>query len=95
MDKNDSKNEPLPWRLFWSEFAGTAILLLIGLSLVILMFGSGSPMADMVTNGPEYTFWGYDARYRLLGTDCFPWRSDYNFHHGFLIVHFFGIQRNP
>ncbi len=34
---------PLPWRRFASELIGTALLVLVGLSLVILMFGSGSP----------------------------------------------------
>ena len=34
----------VPWRLFFSELVGTAVLLLGGLSLVILMFGAGSPM---------------------------------------------------
>ena len=48
MDKN--KNHPLPWRLFFSELAGTALLLLIGLSLVIFMFGDGSPMAEIIPN---------------------------------------------
>ena len=33
-----------PWPQFFSELAGTALLVLVGLSLVILMFGSGSPM---------------------------------------------------
>ena len=36
------------WRLFLSELIGTALLLLVGLSLVILMFGAGSPIADIV-----------------------------------------------
>ena len=34
----------IPWRLFLSELVGTAVLLLGGLSLVIFMFGSDSPM---------------------------------------------------
>ena len=46
MEKNNS--QPFPWRLFWSELIGTALLLLVGLSLVILMFGSGSPMAEII-----------------------------------------------
>jgi aquaporin Z len=36
------------WRLFLSEAIGTALLLLIGLSLVIVMFGAGSPMAHLL-----------------------------------------------
>jgi Major intrinsic protein len=35
------------WRLFLSEAIGTALLLLIGLSLVIVMFATGSPMARL------------------------------------------------
>jgi aquaporin Z len=34
--------------IFLSEFIGTAALVLVGLSLVILMFGSGSPMAGLL-----------------------------------------------
>ena len=34
----------IPWRLFLSELVGTAVLLLGGLSVVIFMFGTGSPM---------------------------------------------------
>jgi aquaporin Z len=36
-----------PWRKYFAEFLGTAILLLLGLSLVIFMFGEGSP-ADRI-----------------------------------------------
>ncbi|HQR44495.1 MAG TPA: aquaporin [Thermoanaerobaculia bacterium] len=35
-------------RIFWSELAGTALLLLGGLSCVIVMFGAGSPMARLI-----------------------------------------------
>ena len=38
----------LPWQLFLSEMIGTGVLLLGGLSLVILAFGAGSPIADLV-----------------------------------------------
>jgi len=34
-----------PWRPVLSEFIGTALLVLVGLSVVIVMFGTGSPMA--------------------------------------------------
>jgi aquaporin Z len=37
-----------PWRVFYSELAGTALLLLVGLSAVIAMFGTGSPMARLI-----------------------------------------------
>jgi len=38
----------LPWALFASELAGTGVLVLVGLSLVIVMFGEGSPMRQLV-----------------------------------------------
>jgi aquaporin Z len=36
------------WPAFLSEFVGVALLLLFGLSLVILMFGAGSPMPLLI-----------------------------------------------
>jgi aquaporin Z len=45
---NDQNAGRFPWRLFASELAGTALLVLVGLSLVILMFGTGSPMAHLI-----------------------------------------------
>ncbi|HMI52608.1 MAG TPA: aquaporin [Candidatus Saccharimonadales bacterium] len=39
---------PFPWQLCFSEFVGTALLVWIGLSLVILMFGTGSPIIGIV-----------------------------------------------
>jgi len=44
----DRNGQPFPWRPFWSELAGTAVLVLVGLSLVIVMFGTGSPMAQLI-----------------------------------------------
>jgi len=45
----DGRSEPGALRrLFLSELAGTALLCLIGLSLVILMFGAGTPMARLI-----------------------------------------------
>lgn len=41
--KNQSINFLL-WHQFLSELVGTALLVLVGLSLVIVMFGSGSPV---------------------------------------------------
>jgi aquaporin Z len=38
----------IPWALFVSELVGTAVLVLVGLSLVILMFEAGSPMARLI-----------------------------------------------
>jgi aquaporin Z len=37
-----------PWRLFWSEFMGTGLLVLGGLSLVILLFGTGTPLSGVL-----------------------------------------------
>jgi aquaporin Z len=45
-ERSGSQNEwSFPWRLFWAEFLGTALLLLFGLSSVIFMFGEGTPVA--------------------------------------------------
>jgi aquaporin Z len=45
----DSRVPPaFPWRVYLAELVGTAVLLLVGLSLVIFMFGTGSPMAQLV-----------------------------------------------
>lgn len=45
---DDRGRPPFPWPAFWSELVGTGLLLLLGLSVVILMFGAGSPMAGIV-----------------------------------------------
>jgi aquaporin Z len=37
-----------PWTLYLSELVGTALLLAVGLSIVILNFGSGSPVATLL-----------------------------------------------
>jgi aquaporin Z len=42
------EGQRFPWRLFWCELSGTAVLVLVGLSLVIGMFGTGSPMTQLV-----------------------------------------------
>jgi aquaporin Z len=44
----DSNSRHIPWGLFVSELIGTALLVLVGLSLVILMFGAGTPMARLI-----------------------------------------------
>jgi aquaporin Z len=44
----DPKGWRIPWPLVVSETIGTALLLLGGLSIVIFMFGAGSPMARLV-----------------------------------------------
>jgi aquaporin Z len=45
---NDHNPPRFPWQPVFSEFIGTALLVLIGLSVVILMFGAGSPMARFI-----------------------------------------------
>jgi len=47
MTKKNS-GQKFPWRIFFFEMLGTGLLLLIGLSLVILMFGTGSPLAELI-----------------------------------------------
>ena len=37
-----------PWRPFFSELIGTVLLVLVGLSLVIVMFGTGSPLRRFI-----------------------------------------------
>ena len=44
----DSNARHIPWKLFVSEMIGTALLVLTGLSLVILMFGTDSPIANLI-----------------------------------------------
>jgi aquaporin Z len=44
----NSNGRHIPWALFVSELIGTALLVLVGLSLVILMFGTGTPMARLI-----------------------------------------------
>jgi len=38
------------WRFYLSEIVGTAVLLAVGLSIVIFMFGDGSPAAVWIPN---------------------------------------------
>ncbi|HJX93654.1 MAG TPA: hypothetical protein VJ372_24370 [Pyrinomonadaceae bacterium] len=44
------KEEPLrlPWQLFLAEVTGTGLLVMLGLSSVILMFGVGNPFEQFV-----------------------------------------------
>jgi aquaporin Z len=44
----ETNGRPIPWALYLSELVETALLVLIGLSLVILMFGTGTPMARLI-----------------------------------------------
>jgi aquaporin Z len=45
---NDQNEGYFPWRVYLSELIGTALLVLVGLSLVIIMFGTGTPMAQLI-----------------------------------------------
>ena len=48
MGENSGTGRILPWQVFVSELVGTALLVLVGLSLVILMFGEGSPVKGVL-----------------------------------------------
>ena len=45
---NDQSVAAFPWQVFVSELIGTALLVLVGLSFVILMFGEGTPVAEFL-----------------------------------------------
>jgi aquaporin Z len=47
-DVNNAKYLKYRSKFFISEFFGTALLLMFGLSVVIFMFGPGSPMAQLI-----------------------------------------------
>ena len=54
----------LPWQPVAAELAGTALLVLVGLSLVIVMFGTGSPLPALLpSEGLRRLFTGF-----LFGT---------------------------
>jgi len=60
----DRPQSPLPWQVFVSEFAGTALLVGVGLSIVILAFGQGSPFVALLpAAGPRRLVAGF-----LFGT---------------------------
>ena len=42
------KTESYTWQIFLAEFIGTALLLLVALSIVIFMFGTGSPILQVL-----------------------------------------------
>lgn len=46
----DVRARPFPWMLFGAEFIGTALLVTVGLSIVILFFGQGSPITQSIPN---------------------------------------------
>ena len=50
MDTDAAADWRVRWRLFFSEFLGTGLLVLGGVSVIIVMFGNGTPMARLVPN---------------------------------------------
>ena len=46
----NTNSRPLPWTLFLAELVGTALLILVGLSVVIVDFGQGSPVGHWLPN---------------------------------------------
>jgi len=44
----ESNGLHIPWARFVSELSGTALLVLVGLSPVIFMFGTGTPMPRLI-----------------------------------------------
>ena len=44
----DARNRFFPWMLFGAELIGTALLVAVGLSIVILNFGQGSSMLQLI-----------------------------------------------
>jgi aquaporin Z len=49
----DSRDRTVPWLLFGAELAGTALLVGVGLSIVIVNFGQDSPMLQLMPNAGE------------------------------------------
>jgi hypothetical protein len=45
---SSSRSADIPWLVLRAELVGTAVLVLVGLSLVILMFGKGSPIPSVL-----------------------------------------------
>lgn len=46
--KMNTNHAPLPWTVFLAELVGTALLIAVGLSVVILDFGRGSPVTQLL-----------------------------------------------
>jgi aquaporin Z len=61
---NDQNEGYFPWRVYLSELIGTALLVLVGLSIVIFMSGTGTPMASLIpSEGLRHLITGF-----LFGT---------------------------
>lgn len=50
MTEGPKESASLPWKKVFSELVGTALLVFGGLSVVIFMFGAGSPMPSLIPN---------------------------------------------
>lgn len=50
MPSSERSRKPLPLKLFAAEFAGTAILVGVGLSIVIVMFSPASPVTRIIAS---------------------------------------------
>lgn len=50
---HESARSPFPWKLLSAECVGTALLVAVGLSIVILDFGRGSPLAQWLPNAAD------------------------------------------
>ncbi len=48
MPAQNDQPQPFPWKLYGAELVGTALLILAGLSIVILDFGNGSPVLQLI-----------------------------------------------
>jgi aquaporin Z len=44
----NAPDQPFPWKVFGAELIGTALLVAVGLSIVILEFGRGSPLVPLL-----------------------------------------------
>ena len=44
----NTQDQSVPWMVYGAELIGTALLVAVGLSIVILTFGQGSPMVQLV-----------------------------------------------
>lgn len=60
MKSEEERDRSIPWLLFGAEFLGTALLIAFGLSLVILGFGQGSPVVQLIpSNGCRRLLTGF------------------------------------
>lgn len=53
MNRIKSQDRSVPWLLFGAELTGTALLVAVGLSIVIINFGQGSPVVQLIPAAGE------------------------------------------